>query len=72
MKYTWTELNNLLRKLRSVEAVEALLEEQRRLGASDRWRRRIWGRLKVLRNVRERRDILKPYRGPRMPRKEKV
>ena len=71
MRYTWTELNNLLRRTHSESDLQLLLAEQRAAGANPRWLKRIWGRLKVLRNARERRDILAPYRGPRR-KKEKV
>lgn len=70
--YSWSELNDVLRDPKMTERdVEMLLERQRRLGANRRWLNRIWGRLKVLRNRRERRELITPYKGPRVPKQSR-
>lgn len=55
--YTWLELNRVLRNTSNEKVVLRMFEQQKRIGASERWLSRIWSRYARLRARRERREM---------------
>lgn len=55
--YTWAELNNVLRKVKTEREAQVLLHAEQTNGGRPRWVKRIYSRYRVLRTKRERKEM---------------